>query len=69
MSTVTTSIPVPAPAPAPVPATTLYLESLSPLERSVCQIAESHLQSSFDLSRSSGFIAWKAAAAANLAHK
>ena len=39
---------------------TLYLESLSPLERSVCAIAESHLQSSFDLSRSSGFIAWKA---------
>ena len=36
-----------------------YLESLSPLERSVCTIAESHLQSSFDLSRSSGFIAWK----------
>jgi methylase of polypeptide subunit release factors len=69
MSTVTTSIPVPAPA------TTLYLESLSPLERSVCQIAESHLQSSFDISRSSGFIAWKAAAAAaaaavaNCAHK
>lgn len=39
---------------------TLYLESLSPLERSVCAIAESHLQSSFDLSRSSGFITWKA---------
>ncbi len=39
---------------------TLYLESLSSLERSVCQIAESHLQSSFDISRSSGFIAWKA---------
>jgi len=43
---------------------TLYLESLSPLERSVYVIAESHLQSSFDLSRSSGFIAWKAAGAA-----
>jgi hypothetical protein len=33
---------------------------LSPLEQRVCAIAESHLESSFDLSRSSGFIAWKA---------
>jgi hypothetical protein len=38
----------------------LFLSSLSPLERRVCQIAESHLESSFDLSRSSGYIAWKA---------
>lgn len=37
-----------------------FLSSLSPLERRVCAIAESHLESSFDLSRSSGFIAWKA---------
>jgi hypothetical protein len=33
---------------------------LSPLEQRVCAIAESHLESSFDLSRSSGYIAWKA---------
>jgi hypothetical protein len=26
----------------------------------VCQIAESHLETSFDLSRSTGYIAWKA---------
>ena len=37
-----------------------FLSSLSPLEQRVCAIAESHLESSFDLSRSSGFIAWKA---------
>ena len=38
----------------------LYLDSLSPLERRVCEIAESHLQSSFDLLRSTGYLAWKA---------
>jgi len=37
-----------------------FLSGLSPLERRVCAIAESHLESSFDLSRSSGYIAWKA---------
>lgn len=37
-----------------------FVSSLSPLEKRVCAIAESHLESSFDLSRSSGFIAWKA---------
>lgn len=36
-----------------------YLASLSELEQSVCSIARDHLESSFDLSRSSGFIAWK----------
>ena len=40
----------------------LYLDSLSPLERRVCEIAESHLQSSFDLLRSTGYLAWKAKA-------
>jgi hypothetical protein len=35
-----------------------YLESLSPLEQRVCSIARDHLESSFDLSRSSGFVAW-----------
>lgn len=39
-----------------------YLDSLSPLERRVCEIAESHLQSSFDLVRSTGYLAWKAKA-------
>jgi hypothetical protein len=38
----------------------LYLDSLSALEQHVCRIAESHLESSFDLSRSTGYIAWKA---------
>ena len=47
-------------AEAPVTAESKYLASLSPLERRVCAIAESHLESSFDLTRSSGYIAWKA---------
>jgi hypothetical protein len=38
----------------------IYLDSLSALEQHVCRIAESHLESSFDLSRSTGYIAWKA---------
>ena len=37
----------------------IYLDSLSTLEQHVCRIAESHLESSFDLSRSTGYIAWK----------
>ena len=37
---------------------TLYLASLSELEQRVCSIAKDHLESSFDLSRSSGYIAW-----------
>ncbi len=37
-----------------------YLSSLSELEQRVCDIAKDHLKSSFDLSRSSGFVAWKA---------
>ena len=36
-----------------------YLASLSPLEQRVCSIARDHLESSFDLSRSTGYIAWK----------
>jgi len=36
-----------------------YIDSLSALEQHVCRIAESHLESSFDLSRSTGYIAWK----------
>ena len=48
-----------APSPA-APSCSQFLASLSPLEQRVCAIAESHLESSFDLSRSSGFIAWKA---------
>ena len=35
-----------------------YLSTLSELERRVCEIARDHLKSSFDLSRSSGFVAW-----------
>ena len=35
-----------------------YLASLSELERRVCSIAKDHLESSFDLSRSGGYIAW-----------
>jgi hypothetical protein len=56
-----TPTPTPTPPPpAPTAPLTQFLSSLSPLERRVCEIAESHLQSSFDLSRSSGYIAWKA---------
>ena len=36
-----------------------YIASLSELEQRVCSIAREHLESSFDLSRSSGFVAWK----------
>ena len=36
-----------------------YLESLSLLEQKVCFIAMDHLESSFDLERSSGFVSWK----------
>jgi hypothetical protein len=36
-----------------------YLMGLSTLEQRVCHIAQDHLESSFDLVRSSGFIAWK----------
>jgi len=36
-----------------------YLASLSPLEQRVCSISRDHLESSFDLSRSTGYIAWK----------
>lgn len=54
-----TPTPTPPP-PVPTAPLTQFLSSLSPLERRVCEIAESHLQSSFDLSRSSGYIAWKA---------
>lgn len=36
-----------------------YYDSLSELEQRVCEIARDHLKSSFDLGRSSGFIAWK----------
>jgi hypothetical protein len=48
-----------APSPA-APSCSQFIASLSPLEQRVCAIAESHLESSFDLSRSSGYIAWKA---------
>ena len=36
-----------------------YYDSLSELEQRVCEIARDHLKSSFDLARSSGFLAWK----------
>lgn len=36
-----------------------YYDSLSELEQRVCDIARDHLKSSFDLARSSGFLAWK----------
>jgi hypothetical protein len=36
-----------------------YYDSLSELEQRVCEIARDHLKSSFDLTRSSGYLAWK----------
>ena len=60
-SSATPSCPSCAPAPSSAtPSCSQFLSSLSPLEQRVCAIAESHLESSFDLSRSSGYIAWKA---------
>ena len=46
--------------------TDVYIRSLSELEKSVLSIASDHLKSSFDLSRSSGFIAWKSSSAAKM---
>lgn len=54
------SCPSPAAPSCATPSCSQFLASLSPLEQRVCAIAESHLESSFDLSRSSGYIAWKA---------
>jgi len=36
-----------------------YIESLTDKEKKAYDIAQSHLGSSFDLSKSSGFIKWK----------
>jgi len=36
-----------------------YLDQLSPLENTVYRIANAHLQSSFSLEQSLGFIEWK----------
>ena len=41
------------------PVEVAYIESLNEKERKAYEIAESHLGSSFDLSKSSGFIKWK----------
>jgi hypothetical protein len=64
--TPTAAAPLPAAPSCPsapsssIPSCRQFLSSLSQLEQRVCAIAESHLESSFDLSRSSGYIAWKA---------
>ena len=62
-------LPSPSPASASASASVLkfasnadehaFLGSLSSIERNVCLIAEEHLQTSFDLSRSNGYINWK----------
>ena len=36
-----------------------YIRSLTPQERLVLEIAADHLESSFDISKSLGFIQWK----------
>ena len=36
-----------------------YLKSLSPIEKQTMQIAKEHLQSSFYLEKSIGFLNWK----------
>ena len=38
--------------------TTAYLNQLTPLEQTVLKIAQSHLESSFSLQHSLGYIAW-----------
>jgi hypothetical protein len=35
-----------------------YLENLTPLEKKACIIAQRHLKTSFDLTRSNGFAEW-----------
>jgi hypothetical protein len=35
-----------------------YLECMSPLEKKACIIAQKHLKTSFDLTRSNGFTEW-----------
>lgn len=35
-----------------------YYQQLTPFERQTCDIARSHLGSSFDLARSNGFLRW-----------
>jgi hypothetical protein len=35
-----------------------YLENMSPLEKKACIIAQKHLKTSFDLTRSNGFTEW-----------
>ena len=44
-----------------------YLTGLTPLEQRVCFIAQQHLQSSYDLSRSSGYVAWRKTADVDVA--
>jgi hypothetical protein len=56
-------MPVPPRVVTESEASDAYVRSLSELEKRVLSIAEDHLKTSFDLSRSSGFIAWKASAA------
>jgi hypothetical protein len=36
-----------------------YLDSLSELELRICSIARDHLETSFDISRSTGYLTWK----------
>jgi hypothetical protein len=36
----------------------MYLSTLSDLEQRVCAIAKDHLKTSFDITRSTGFVAW-----------
>ncbi len=38
--------------------TTAYLKQMTPLEQTVLRIAQSHLESSFSLEHSLGYIAW-----------
>jgi hypothetical protein len=38
--------------------TTAYLQQMTPLEQTVLKIAQSHLESSFSLEHSLGYIAW-----------
>ena len=38
-----------------------YISSLSPLEKKTLEIAQSHLESSFNLQKSIGFMKWKEA--------
>ena len=63
----TTPAPTPASASASAPATTVdvtvepiqrFLDSLTDKQRKVFEIAKEHMESSYDIKRSNGYLTW-----------